>query len=141
MSLHLSVFDYLICGYYNVQITTAVQSYRHLICRLSILRRFAHCLCPHKYFSCSHHKQLNGNFKGKTFMILAANEQAALMSSSYSKTCLLLYVHKHFAPCHLFVFHYKYIYLHTYIIYYISYYILYYVLYIAYYILYILYYI
>ena len=31
---------------------------------------------------CSHHKQLNGNLKGTTFVVLAVYEQVAPMSSS-----------------------------------------------------------
>ena len=35
---------YYIYGYYYVQRTSTVESYRHLICHLSTLRQFAHCL-------------------------------------------------------------------------------------------------
>ena len=35
------------------------------------------CLCSHIYFFCSDHKQLNGDLKDITFMILAVHEQVA----------------------------------------------------------------
>ena len=68
-----------------------------------ILQTFCtHCLCSHIYFLCSHNKQLNGDLKGITFVVTAVHEQIALMSSSQSKTRLLLYVHEQFAmPLHL----------------------------------------
>ena len=41
----------------------------------------------------SHHKQLNDDLKGITFVLIAVCEQVALMSSSKSETRLLLYVY------------------------------------------------
>ena len=60
-----------------------------------------HCLLSTIHFSCSHHKQLNGDLK------------------RINLTCLLLYVHEQFAmSLHLFVLHYIYLYiLYIYIIY------------------------
>ena len=85
----------------------AVESYVHLIYHFSTFRRFQHCLCSHIYFSCSHHKQLNGFLEGMAFVMLVAHEEIALISSSWSETCLLLYVHEQLAMLvHLFVFHY-----------------------------------
>ena len=61
------------------------------MCHLSTFTRFAHtALCSHIYFLCSHHKQLNGDLKGITFVVLAVHEEVVLMSSSYSETRLLL---------------------------------------------------
>ena len=57
---------------------------RHLICHLSTFRRFAHCLSSRIYFSCSHHKQLNGDLNGIPFVMLAVHAQVALMSSFLS---------------------------------------------------------
>ena len=65
-----------------MQCTTAVQSYRHLICYLSTSKCFAYCLCFHICFSCSHHKQLNGDLKGITLAMFAFHEQEALMDFS-----------------------------------------------------------
>ena len=42
------------------------------------------------------HKQFNGDSEGISFMMFAVHEQVALMSSSESETCLLLYVHEQF---------------------------------------------
>ena len=56
-----------------------------------------HYLCSHIYFFCSRHKQLNGDLKRITFVVLAVHEQVALMSFSQSKTRLLLHVHEQFA--------------------------------------------
>ena len=85
----------------------AVESYVHLIYHFSTFRRFQHCLCSHIYFSCSHHKQLNGYLEGMTFVMLVAHEEIALISPSWSETCLLLYVHEQLAmSVYLFVFHY-----------------------------------
>ena len=47
---------------------------------VSIQTFSTHCLCSYIAFSCSHHKQLNGNLKGIFLVMLA--EQVALMSSS-----------------------------------------------------------
>ena len=55
------------------------------------------CLCSHIYFFCSHHKQLNGHLNGITFVVLIVHEQVPLMSFSWSKMHLLLYVHEPFA--------------------------------------------
>ena len=49
LSLHYLVFHYHICGYYNVQTTSAVERCRHLICHLSTFRRFSHCLSSQIY--------------------------------------------------------------------------------------------
>ena len=56
-----------------------------------------YCLFSLLYFSYTHYKQLNGDLKGITFVVLAVHEQVALMSSSQSKMHLLLYVHEQFA--------------------------------------------
>ena len=95
----------IICGYYKLQTTSTVESYRYLLCHLSIFRRFAHYLCCRIYFSCSLHKQLNGDLKSITFVMLVVYKQVALGSSSQSETRLLLQVHEQFAK-HLFVLHY-----------------------------------
>ena len=63
ISLHLHVFHYYyICYYYNVETTSAVEGYRHLICHLSTFKLFTHCFCSHLCFSCVHCKQLNKLF-------------------------------------------------------------------------------
>ena len=62
----------------------------------NIQKFWIHFLRSPVYFSCSHHKQLNGDLKGITFVVLAVHEQVALMSSPQSKTCLLRYVHEKF---------------------------------------------
>ena len=49
---------------------------------VSIQTFSTHCLCSYIAFSCSHHKQLNGNLKGIFLVMLAVYEQVALMSSS-----------------------------------------------------------
>ena len=53
----------------------------------------AHCLFSHTSFCCSRHKQLNGNLKDITLVMLTIHEQVALISSPSSETRLLLYVH------------------------------------------------
>ena len=55
------------------------------ICHLSTFRRFAHTAYVHihiLYFFLSRHKQLNGDLKDISFLVLAVHEQVALMSSS-----------------------------------------------------------
>ena len=42
------------------------------------LRWFPHWLCCHIYFSCSHHKQLNSEFKSITSAILLVHKQVPL---------------------------------------------------------------
>ena len=37
-----------------------------------------HCLSSHGYFSCSHHKHLNSDLNGVTFVVLAVHEQVTL---------------------------------------------------------------
>ena len=82
-----------------------------------------HCLLSNIHFSCSHHKQLNGDLK------------------RINLTCLLLYVHEQFAmSLHLFVLHYIYIYIiyiHLYILYIYYIYYIYYIHYIYIYYIYI----
>ena len=51
----------------------------------------------YSHFFCSHHKQLNGELKHITFVMLAVNEQVALISSSYSETRLPRYIYEQFA--------------------------------------------
>ena len=51
----------------------------------------------YSHFFCSHHKQLNGDLKHITLVMLAVNVQVALISSSYSETRLPLYIHEQFA--------------------------------------------
>ena len=60
----------------------------------NILTLCTHCLYPHIYFSCSLHKQLNGDLKGITFVMLAVQEKVALF---LEQTRLLLYAHEQFA--------------------------------------------
>ena len=57
-----------------------------------------HCLYSHIYISLSsYHKQLNGDLKSITFVVLAVHGNMALVSSFQSETGLLLYVHEQFA--------------------------------------------
>ena len=58
-------------------------------------------LCSHIPFSYNHHKELNDDLKGITFVMLAVHEQVSLMSSSYSETRLPLYAHEQFAAMSL----------------------------------------
>ena len=57
---------------------------------------YTQCLHIFLLQSCSHYKQLNGDLISITFVMLVLQEQVALMSSSQSETCLLLYI----SPCH-----------------------------------------
>ena len=68
-----------------------------VICMLLFPLSAVVCLCSLIYFCFSHHKQLNGNLKGITFVVLAVHEQVVLMNSSYNELRLLLYVHDQFA--------------------------------------------
>ena len=69
----------------------------HLIRHLSYTALICiHCLCSHICFSCSHHKQLNGDLKGITFVVLVVHEQVAPLRSSQSELGLLLNVHEEF---------------------------------------------
>ena len=58
-------------------------------------------LCSHIPFSYNHHKELNDDLKGITFVMLAVHEQVSLMSSSQSETRLPLYAHEQFAAMSL----------------------------------------
>ena len=46
---------------YDVQTTSAVESYKHFICHFSRFSRFTHRLFSDKHFSWSYHNQMNDN--------------------------------------------------------------------------------
>ena len=101
MSLHLFVFCY-----FTSVVTTMSKQQRYWQLKKFNITSFkfnisfcTHCFCSHMYFCCSHHKQLNSDLKGITFVVLAIHEQVAPMSSSSSKTRLLPYADEHLANC------------------------------------------
>ena len=78
--VYIYMYIYVYVYIYNIYIYIYIYTYIYLY-----------------YFFCSHHKQLNDDLKGITFMMLAVHEQVALMSSSQSEMLLLSFVHEQFA--------------------------------------------
>ena len=90
MSLNLFVFHHYICGYYDVQTTSADESYRHVTCHLSTFQCFANCFCSQIYIFCSYRKQQNGHLNGITFETCAGHSQIAFQNPSWSQMCWVI---------------------------------------------------